>query len=360
VDALLRKTYRVVRGKLGELAERPLEALIGECAESQAVYPESAEFADDPALRRLLARVGLVPRNCSAANLYQMVGKIAKATGERQERVRRVLELYCAPAEGIRRVICDEAPNCDECPLTPECKFFHRTPSITDLPVDQRPRERLIAEGEGALSDAELLAIILRSGTEQETAIGLAHKLLGKFGNFRELSRKTVTELSRVKGIGPAKATQIKAAVEIANRLAQQKATKPGRKLTDSHTVFDMYAPRLRDRDKETFLVLLLDAKNRVFREVGVSEGTLTASLVHPREVFSPAVRHSAAAILCVHNHPSGDPAPSRHDIEVTQRLVETSKVLRIRLLDHVILGAASYYSFADEGQIPEEPRDDG
>ena len=322
---------------------------------------EAAQFGDDPPLRRLLSRLGLIPRSRSTANLYEMVRRIAAATGERTSVVRRVLQLYCSPAEGIRAVVCGDEPSCQDCPLVADCRHYQRTPSIKELPSDQRPRERLIAAGERTLSDAELLAIILRSGTEEHTAIGLAQNLLGRFGNFRALAGKSVAELSTVKGVGPAKAAQVKAALEIGRRLAQQAATtEPRAAITDSQRVYDLCWPRLRDQKKETFLVLLLDAKNRVTREVEVSVGSLTASLVHPREVFHEAVRDSAAAVVCVHNHPSGDPTPSVHDIEITRKLAESSKVLGISLLDHVILGEGAYYSFADEGRLPEQKRHDG
>ncbi|MFP4058773.1 MAG: RadC family protein [Candidatus Brocadiia bacterium] len=359
MDAELRKTYRALEEKLREVAGAPLEELVGSCGERQAAYPGETAFDDDPPLRRLLGRLGLL-RGGRSANLYELVRRMAEATGERLETVRRVLRLYCAPSDGVPRAICGEEPACSECPLRGECRFFQRTPTITDLPVDQRPRERLIAEGAAALSDAELLAIILRSGTREQTAIGLAHKLLARFGSFRQLVRCGVGELSSVKGIGPAKAAQIKAALDIGRRLAEQTATRPGRQLTDSQAVYQMYSPRLRDRKKETFLVLLLDAKNRVFREVEVSVGSLTASAAHPREVFGEAVRESAAAILCVHNHPAGDPTPSAHDIEVTRKLAHTGRVLGIHLLDHVVVGDGAYYSFADEGQLGRERRDHG
>ena len=360
MDAALRKTYRGVCRKLEELAERPLDELFGQCAEARAAYPEGQPFGDDPPLRRLLSRLGLVGRTCSAANLYEMVQRIAQASGERQERVRRALDAYCSPADGIPRVICDEEPRCEKCPLRDDCKHFHRTPSITDLPLDQRPRERLLAEGDRALSDAELLAIILRSGTPQETAIGLAHRLLARYGNFRALATRTAAELSSLKGIGPAKTAQIKAAFEIGRRHATQQAAEPGRQIVDSGVVFEMCEPKLRDRKKETFVTLLLDTKNRVFRELTVSEGTLTASLVHPREVFAAAIRENACGIICVHNHPSGDPTPSPRDIEITRRLHETSRLTGIRMLDHIIIGDGRYYSFADEGKLPEARRDDG
>jgi len=356
LDTRLRKIYRTVEEKLRELAPAPLEELVGLCAEGEADYSGAAAFGDDPPLRRFLGRLGLLARPRSPANLYEIVRQMASAAGRRAATVRRVLDLYCSPADGIPRVICGERPECGECPLAPDCKFYQRTPSIKDLPTEQRPRERLIAEGEQTLSDAELLAIILRSGTPEHTAVGLAQNLLGRFGNFRALAGRTAAELATVKGVGPAKAAQVKAALEMGRRMAEQAAAEPGRRIHDSSTVADMYSPRLRDHRKETFLVLLLDTKHRVIREVVVSEGSLTASLVHPREVFNEAVRDSAAAILCVHNHPSGDPTPSRHDVEITRRLHATGKVLGIALLDHVVLGDGRHYSFADEGQLPDEP----
>jgi len=351
MDEGLRRLYRAVERKLSEMAGRPIEEVVAACGEGSAPYG-AGSFDDDPHLRRFLTRLGLLGRGRRRGNLYDQVAKLAQASGKRAEVVARVLRLFCSPGEGPVRPICQEEPRCEECPLKGDCRHFHRTPSITDLPLDQRPRERLLAEGERALSDAELLAIILRSGTEQETAIGLAQRLLAQFGNFRTLATASAADLSSIRGIGPAKAAQVKAAFEIGRRLAEQKATEPGRRLTNSQRVFDIYYPRLRDYKKETFLVLLLDAKNRVFREVEVSVGSLTASLAHPREVFREAVRESAAAVICVHNHPSGDPTPSRNDIEITRKLHATGQVVGITLLDHVVIGEGRYYSFADEGQL--------
>jgi len=356
----LRKTYRSVEQKLRELATAPLEELVGACGEAQADYPDATQFEDAPALRRLLGRIGLIPRSRSVANLYECVRRMAEAAGERVATVRRVLQLYCEPADGIRAVVCSDEPHCHQCPLAAECKFHQRTPRMRELPEDQRPRERLLASGESALSDSDLLAIILRTGTMERTAVGLAQGLLAQFGNFRALASKSAAELSSIKGVGPAKAAQVKAALEIGRRMAEQ-AAEPGRPIATSQAVYDLCSPRLRDQKKETFLVLLLDARNRLVREPAeVSVGSLTASLAHPREVFHEAVRHTAAAIICVHNHPTGDPAPSPRDIEITRKLHETGKVLSISLLDHVIVGEGRYYSFADEGKLPSEPRDDG
>ena len=361
MDLRLRKMYRSVEAKLRELAPEPLRALVAQCSEGEAAYALAPEaFEDDRPLRRMLARLGLVSRTRSAANAYGLLGQMAKATGQRATVIQRVLDLYCAPADGVPRVICGDVPLCDDCPLAADCKHYQRTPSITDLPADQRPRERLLAEGEAALSDAELLAIVLRSGTVDDTAIGLAQKLLARFGSFRQLATRAPAELAATKGVGPAKVAQIKAAVEIGRRAAAEQATEPGRELSHSGTVFEMYAPRLRDCKKEVFLILLVDARNRVFREVPISQGSLTASIVHPREVFHEAIRHQAAAIFCVHNHPSGDPQPSRHDLAITRRLVDTGILLGIHLLDHVIVADSGYYSFADSGRIQQEPRHDG
>ncbi len=356
----LRRTYRTIEQRLRELATEPLETLLGLCGEAPAAYADGAPFEDDPALRRLLSRLGLIPRARSAANLYDTVSRMAEAAGERAATVRRVLQLYCSPAEGIRTVVCGDRPACAECPLAQECAFHQRAPRIRELPEDERPRERLIAGGEGALSDAELLAIILRTGTTEETAVGLGQRLLARFGSLRAIATRSVRELSAVKGIGPAKAAQVKAAAEIGRRMAQRAAVEPGRPIADSQAVCDFTRPRLRDQKKETFLVLLLDARNRLMRDVEVSVGSLTASLAHPREVFHEAVRDSAAAIVCVHNHPTGDPTPSPRDIEITAKLHAASQVLGITLLDHVIVGESTHYSFADEGRLPRDRRHDG
>ncbi len=360
MPAKLSSIYRRIERKLADLAGNPLDALVGVCAEADVDYADAVQFGDDPPLRRMLARIGLIPHTRSHTNLYDMVSRIATATRERLSRVRRVLDLYCAPGDGVPRVICGDDPLCAECPLAADCRHCQRTPNIKDLPTDQRPRERLLAEGGAALSDAELLAIILRSGTPEHTAIGVAQNLLGRFGNFRDLAARSAAEMGVIKGVGPAKAAQIMAALEIGRRLAAQKTTVTDTQVVDSHTVFQVYRPRLRGMQKEVFLSVLLDARNTILRDVPVSVGSLTASVVHPREVFQDAIRDGAASVVCVHNHPSGDPAPSAQDRKITRQLHESSKVLGIRLLDHIIIGDDDYFSFADAGILPQEPRQNG
>jgi DNA repair protein RadC len=223
--------------------------------------------------------------------------------------------------------------------------------TIKDWPEEERPREKLLKQGAQALSPAELLALVLRTGdaTSGTTALDQARLLLGRFGSLRELARANTAELSQLKGVGPAKAAELQAVFEIARRFGDEEL-RPGMRFTSSEEVFRHFHERLRDRKKEVFMALLLDGKNRVIREVLISEGSLTASIVHPREVFVPVVRESAAAVLFVHNHPSGDPTPSREDLEITVRLREAGELMGVRVLDHIIIGSGQYVSFVDRG----------
>ena len=224
---------------------------------------------------------------------------------------------------------------------------------IKDWPVADRPREKLLSSGPATLSDSELLALILRTGHPGSggSALDLSRRLLNSFGSLRALASAAIAELCSVPGIGPAKAAEILALGELARRFAETPLS-PGTRFTGSHAVFTHYHERLRDLKKEVFLVVLLDSKNRVMREVRVSEGSLNASIVHPREVYQPVVRESAAAVLFVHNHPSGDPAPSREDLELTSRLRDAGILMGVRVLDHIIIGSDRYVSLADRGLL--------
>ncbi len=220
-------------------------------------------------------------------------------------------------------------------------------------PEGERPRERLIANGPESLTDAELLALIIRTGDHAAglSAIDMGRELIREFGDLRNLSRASVSEICRIKGMGSAKASSIKAALELSNRRSSNTLAS-GERYTSPNQIFQYYHLRFRDRRKEYVLALLLDGKNRIIREVRISEGSLNQSIVHPREVFNPAVRDSAAALILVHNHPTGDPAPSREDLELTRRLKEAGDLMGIRLLDHVIIGDGSYVSLADKGLL--------
>lgn len=225
---------------------------------------------------------------------------------------------------------------------------------IREWPEDERPREKMLRQGAANLSNAELLALIIRTGdtVTKMSAIDLGRALIHLFGdNLRELGNADLAEITVIKGMGPAKATAIKAAFTLASRFQARKLEHLDR-FTSPRQVFDYFHFEFRDCRKEYFLVLLLDGKNRIIRRVQISEGSLNQSLVHPREVFSPAVKESAAAIILVHNHPTGDPAPSNEDKTVTKRLQEAGEIIGIRVLDHIIIGDGAYLSFVESGLL--------
>ncbi|APG24688.1 MULTISPECIES: RadC family protein [Syntrophotalea] len=226
-------------------------------------------------------------------------------------------------------------------------------PAIKTWPENERPREKLLSRGPEALTEAELLALVLRNGdaSSGSNALEQGRALLKRFGCLRKLGAATVPELLKMRGIGPAKAAELLAVFELARRFGCN-PLRPGERYTTPQAVFAHFHERLRDHKRERFIALLLDSKNRLLREVAISEGSLTASIVHPREVFGPVVRESAAAVLFVHNHPSGDPAPSREDLEITQRLREAGDLMGVRVLDHIIIGSEGYVSLADRGLL--------
>lgn len=226
-----------------------------------------------------------------------------------------------------------------------------RASGINRWPESERPRERLFREGPEALSDAQLLAILLRVGRQDASALQVAIELLRRLDGLQGLSNRGLDELRQVPGIGLAKAAQLKAALELGKRaLATPLSTT--RRIGSSNDLFQHYYPRLRDLRHEVFKIILLDAKHAIIRDATVSEGSLTLSIVHPREVFNLAVRESAAAVVLLHNHPSGDPQPSAEDRALTARLVRAGEVLGISVLDHLIIGDKRYISFADQGWL--------
>lgn len=224
---------------------------------------------------------------------------------------------------------------------------------IKEWPEAERPREKMQKSGADSLSDAELLALIIRTGdhSSQQSAIDLGRNLLQTFGDLRKLSGATLNEICAVKGAGPAKAASVLAALSMAKRVNTDRLENLER-FTSPVQIFNHFHYRFRDRRREYFIALLLDGKNRIMLEEQISEGSLNQSLVHPREVFCRAVKESAAAVILVHNHPSGDPAPSREDREITRRLKEGGELLGIRVLDHIIIGDGSYLSFVEQGLL--------
>ena len=222
------------------------------------------------------------------------------------------------------------------------------------LPADDRPREKLIEHGPDILSNSELLAILIRTGTTERSALDIARELTDNGGLYSNIAQaRSVADLSKIKGLGPAKAATILAAVELGRRVAGADPQKK-LKLSSPEACVSYLMPRMRYEQQEKFLVLLLDSKNQLLKCQQVSEGTLNASVVHPREVFAPAMLHHAACVLAAHNHPSGDPAPSIEDRKLTQALKATGTVMGIPLLDHIIIGDGRYFSFRENGYLDE------
>jgi DNA repair protein RadC len=221
-----------------------------------------------------------------------------------------------------------------------------RVPTMKETPEHERPRERLIKVGAANISDVELLAVIISRGTKGMPVREIAQQLVNQFHSAAEVSRATVEELMRVRGIGKAKACQIVAAFELARRGDDTPCVRERADMSSPEAVARQTRPLVKDWRKECFFTVYLDSRNRRIGETEVSVGCLETTLAHPREVFEKAIRAGAAGIVVVHNHPSGDPTPSDDDIRLTRRLVEASKILGIRLLDHVIIGRDSHYSF--------------
>jgi DNA repair protein RadC len=217
--------------------------------------------------------------------------------------------------------------------------------TVRDLPLNERPRERLLKLGSEALSAQEILSLILGRGIKGESIMMTSQKLLSRFGNLKGIANASIEELTQTKGIGPAKAAQIKAALELSKRLEADVGEKPQPVLKSPEDVAAVMRSKLKGKKKEHFWVLCLNTRNKLINCKPVSIGSLDTSIVHPREVFKEAVSSSAASVIFVHNHPSGDPEPSKEDIELTKRLVKAGEIIGIDVLDHIIVCDKSYLS---------------
>ena len=226
---------------------------------------------------------------------------------------------------------------------------------IKDLPDSSRPRERFLKHGPEALSEAELFAILLRTGTrgkkgeKGENVIEMSDRLINEYG-LDKLLDSSLVELQKINGIGPTKAMQILTIAELQKRINQSKT--PVKKITNAKDVFNLFHDKLKDEKQEHFYVLILNNQNHIIKEEFVSKGVLDSAIVHPREVFKPAIKHSASKIILVHNHPSGNAQPSQEDLEITKKLVEAGKLIDIKVLDHVIIGNGNWWSWLEDDKI--------
>ena len=222
---------------------------------------------------------------------------------------------------------------------------------IKEMPLKERPRERFLTYGRDALSTHELIAIILRTGTKERSVLDVAQSLFYKYDSIRALNQASIDDLVRVKGMGQAKAIQLLAALELGKRLHQERYAQHVR-LTTPQAVYAFLKTDLEMLTQEMFYALYLNTKGKLIKKQLLFMGSLSSAIVHPREVFKHAVSVSAASIIIVHNHPSGDPTPSPSDIDITDTMVETGRVMAIDVMDHIVIGQGKYYSFREHGHF--------
>lgn len=222
---------------------------------------------------------------------------------------------------------------------------------LRDVPEEERPRERMLQLGAEHLSNAELIALLLRTGSQGESVINLAQRVLQETKGLRQLLDSSIHELTKIRGIGDAKAIQILAGIELGKRIMKLKSEERVA-IHSPETVADYLMEEMRYLYQEHFVCLYLNIKNKIIHRKNVFVGSLNSSVVHPREIFREAIRCSAGAIICAHNHPSGDPTPSPEDLMVTQRLVEAGMTVGIEVIDHLIIGDGTFFSMRNEGLI--------
>jgi len=223
---------------------------------------------------------------------------------------------------------------------------------VKDLPIDDRPREKLLLRGAQSLTDAELIAILLRTGTKGKSVITMAQEIIQKETNLAQLAIKSSADLIKTTGIGKDKAATLLAAFEISRRILSQTKWTSDKKITSPSDVAEIFIPILRDEVKERFVVVCLSSANKIIRYETISIGNLNSSVVHQREIFKTAIENNSASIILIHNHPSENPEPSNEDISITKKIVEAGKIMDIPVFDHIIIAGNSYTSFVERRLI--------
>ena len=221
--------------------------------------------------------------------------------------------------------------------------------TVKELPPDDRPREKLLLRGAQSLSDAELVAILLRTGKKGKSVLEIARELISNEGNLAMLATKTVDSLQKISGIGKDKAATLAAAFELSRRILSQPKWLSNKKITSPQDIAEIFIPILRDDNKEKFIVVCLNSANKIIKHETISIGNLNSSVVHPREIFKVAIDNSSASIILIHNHPSGNPEPSNEDIRITKKIVEIGKIMEIPVFDHLIIAGETYTSFVEK-----------
>jgi DNA repair protein RadC len=224
--------------------------------------------------------------------------------------------------------------------------------TVKELPLDDRPREKLLMRGAQNLTDAELIAILLRTGKKGTSVLEISRELIKSDGNLAVLATKTVDSLQKVSGIGKDKAATLAAAFELSRRILSQQKWLSNKKVTSPQEIADIFIPLLRDDNKEKFIVVCLNSSNKIIKHETISIGNLNSSVVHPREIFKVAIDCASASIILIHNHPSGNPEPSNEDIRITKKIVESGKILDIPVFDHLIIAGETYTSFVEKRLI--------
>jgi DNA repair protein RadC len=223
---------------------------------------------------------------------------------------------------------------------------------VKDLPADDRPREKLLLRGAQSLTDAELIAILLRTGTKGKSVIQISQEIISKETNLAQLASKTSADLIKNSGVGKNKAATLLAAFEISRRILSQTKWFSQKKITSPADVAEIFIPILRDEVKEQFIVVCLSSANKIIRYERISQGNLNSSVVSPREIFKTAIENNSASIILIHNHPSENPEPSNEDISITKKIVESGKIMEIPVFDHIIIAGNSYTSFVEKRLI--------
>jgi DNA repair protein RadC len=322
----------------------------------------------DPARQRLFHRLGWLqkatPPGTFAQDFFELCDRLVHLTTEPHAVVNAAAGLFAGSrdarvAAAQSPAVCTPRPRCGQCVLNGQCAYYRyrgEPQPSTSRPIKrmafaEQPRTRFESLGPANLSEVELLALIMRTGSQGKSALDLAREILERFGSLEALAQAGLGELCKIKGVGRAKAIEIKAALELGRRILGGPVAI-GEAIRRSADIFAVYRPLLAHEQQENFYLVILNARNRVQSHFLISRGSLTGSQVHPREVMKVAIREAAASIIFVHNHPSGEPEPSADDREITDQLTRAAQLFGIRVLDHVIIGRDNYFSFADHNLL--------